>query len=233
MMNIKKVLAAAIMLLFMAPVYGQVSAATEEKPYIEVIGTAEQEVTPDEICIDIDIRESKTKSAAEQEEKLKAVIKDLGISPADLSLTDALSNFARVSQKSGTLRIGKSYVLKVKEAATVAQLFYRLDKEDIAEAHIGRVDYSGMDALRKTIRIKAIKAAKDKADYLLDAIGSKTGKPLVIHEQEVQPYEAVSNIRNRYAANTTFDEYQGKFKQEVEFQRIKVRSSIYIKFAIQ
>ncbi len=233
MMNVKRGLLALIILLFMVPVYGQVNSATEEKPYIEVTGTAEQEVIPDEIYVDIEIGASKTKSAVEQEEKLKALVKELGISLSDMSLTDALTNYVKVRQKSGNLMIGKSYTLKVKDAMTVGQLFYRLDKDDIAEAHISRVDYSGMDSLRKSVKIRAIKAAKAKADYLLEAIGSKTGKPLVIHESEVAPYAALNSNVNQYAANATFDEYQSKYKQELEFQRMKVRSSVYIKFSIQ
>jgi uncharacterized protein len=233
MMNVRKSLLAAIILFSMTPVFGQTNNTTEEKPYIEVTGTAEQEVIPDEIYINIDIRESKSRSAVEQEEKLKTVIKELGISLSDLSLADALTNYIRVRQKSGNLMIGKSYILKVKDAAAVGQLFYRLDKDDIAEAHIGRVDYSGMDSLRRTVKIRAIKAAKVKADYLLEAIGSKTGKPLVVHETDITPYVGLNSNANQYAANATFDEYRSKYKQELEFERMKVRSSVYIKFNIQ
>ena len=63
--------------------FGQSNVDCEEKPYIEVTGTADLEVIPDEIFINIIIREksvNKEKSTVEsQEEKLKISLKEIGI----------------------------------------------------------------------------------------------------------------------------------------------------------
>ncbi len=229
MTNLRKALLTIAVVLALSPAYGQLKTTQEEKPYIEVTGVAEQEVVPDEIYVAIEIRERKDNgSVARQEEQLKAIVQELGINLADLRLSDAITDYMKVRFKSGAIKIGKSYTLKVKDAATVGKLFYRLDKEDLAEARIERLGYSGMDSLKKATRIMAIKAAKEKADYLLKSIGQELGSPLVINEQEQQPY-----IARNLAANVTYQEYESKGRQEVAFEKLKVRSAIYIKFGIR
>ena len=72
--------------------FGQTNTSkTEEQPYIEVTGTAEKEVTPDEIYIGIIIREkyvNKVKvTIEEQEEKLKTLFETtIEKSKADIEL---------------------------------------------------------------------------------------------------------------------------------------------------
>lgn len=228
-MDLRKGILTCIVAIALYPAYGQAQFKAEEKPYIEVTGIAEQEVVPDEIYIDIEIREQKGGADfARQEERLKAIVRELGIALSDLRLSDAITDYMKVRFKSGTIKLGKSYSLKVRDAATVGKLFYRLDKDDVAEARIERLDYSGMDSLKRATRIMAIKAAKEKADYLLQAVGQKLGTAMVINEQEQLPYMA----RN-LAANNSYQEYEYKGKQEVAFEKLKVRSAIYIKFAIQ
>lgn len=71
----------------------------------------------------------------------------------------------------------KEYTLKVKNAIELGRMFQELEKLEITDAFISKVNHSKIDSLRKEVRILAIKAAKDKADYLLTAIGEQTGKP--------------------------------------------------------
>lgn len=68
--------------------FGQTNTIkAEEQPYIEVTGTAEKEIVPDEIHIGITIREkyvNKVKvTIEEQEDKLKNAVSSLGIDLAN------------------------------------------------------------------------------------------------------------------------------------------------------
>jgi uncharacterized protein YggE len=50
-----------------------------------------------------------------------------------------------------------------------------------------------MDKFRREIKVETIKAAKDKASYLLEAIGQKAGRALWVQEYEspiYRPYYA-------------------------------------------
>lgn len=219
------------------------TSMTEEQPYIEVIGTAEKEVTPDEIYIGIIIREKYVNKAKltieEQEEKLKTAIKSLGIDLTNLYLSDANADYVIIRWQKKDVLTKKDYTLKVSTAATVGEVFLELEKLEITDAFISRVNYSKMDSLRKEVKIQAIKAAKDKADYLLTAIGEQTGKPLVVKENEILPNMILENGNVRGSRFSETEYYVDGIKiksddlNEIQFQKIKIQTSIYVKFSIK
>lgn len=242
MNNIKQLLITAF-IITSALTFGQTNAPKpEEQPYIEVTGTAEKEVIPDEIYIGINIREkyaNKVKvTIEEQEEKLKAAVKSLGIELSNLYLSDVNADFVKVSWQKKDVLTKKEYTLKVSNATLVGQVFLELEKLEISDAFISKVNHSKIDSLRKEVKIMAIKAAKNKADYLLTAIGEQTGKPLIVDEsmQTITRGEyqrmATRNI-NSVAATTAGVYQEEELKREIQFQKIKLNSSIYVKFSIK
>jgi len=243
-MNKLKQLLTMAFLLTTILTFGQTSnLKAEEQPYIEVTGTAEQEVIPDEIYIGIVIREkyvSKVKvTIEEQEEKLKSAVKSLGIDLTDLFLSDANADYVKVYWLTKDVLTKKNYTLKVSDATTVGKVFKELEKLEITDANISRVNHSKLDSLRKAVKIMAIKAAKDKADYLLTAIGEQTGKPLVIRENEILPNQTLSNLNIRGSRSSETEYYVDGMKMkseennEIQFQKIKIQTSIYVKFSIK
>lgn len=224
--------------------FGQANTTkTVEQPYIEVTGTAEKEVIPDEIYIGIIIREryiNKIKvTIEEQEDKLKSAVKSLGIDLANLYLSDANADYVKIRWQKKDVLTKKDYILKVSSATTVGKVFQELEKLEITDAFISKVTHSKMDSLRKEVKISAIKAAKDKADYLLTAIGEQTGKPLIITESPQTIYRSEINAlptRNVNSIVSTVDGINSGFgdkDNEIQFQKIKLVSSIYVKFSIK
>jgi uncharacterized protein YggE len=213
----------------------------EEKPYIEVTGTHEMEIIPDEIYIAIHIRErivDKEKITVEiQETKLISLLKSTGINASDLTLTNTMANFIRVDWKKKDLITEKNYMLKVADAVMVGKVFQELDKLDIRDARIDHVDHSKMQEFRKEARIKAIKAAKDKADYLLIAIGEQTGKPLIVRENN--DFVQFQNTNFNTRANFISNGYEGNYdklssgEHDIQFEKITLRMSVYVKFGIK
>ena len=204
---------------------------SDDKPYIDVTGTAEMEVIPDEIYIQFTLKEkneSKTKITIEsQEEQLKSQLNANGIDLKNLYLSDANSDYVKVSWRKKEIVTQKDYTLKVADAAAVSVVFMLLEKLQILDAYISKVNHSKMVDFRKEVKIKAIQAAKEKADYLLESIGEKTGKPLVVKEQESDAVVLRSNVALKgYIA----DEIENN---ELQFKKIKIQSSIYVKFSIQ
>lgn len=243
MNKIKQLLTVAFLLTTILT-FGQTDATkTEEQPYIEVTGTAEKEVIPDEIYIGIIIREryvNKVKvTIEEQEDKLKSAVRSLGIDLKNLYLSDANADYVKIRWQKKDVLTKKDYTLKVSTATTVGQVFLELEKLEITDASISRVSHSKMDSLRKEIKIQAIKAAKDKADYLLTAIGEQTGKPLVIKENEILPNRTLAhvNVRGSRSSETAYFVDGVKMKSEdnneIQFQKIKIQTSIYVKFSIK
>lgn len=214
----------------------QTQPAIEEKPFIEVTGTAELEIVPDEIYVDIVLQErfDKDKLTVEmREDRLKAALGEIGIDLKNLSLSAASASYVSMKWKGKDVLSRKNYRLKLSDAVTVGRLFEQLDKLDINNAYISAMNHSKMDSLRKEINIKAIKVARDKADYLLAAIGSKADKPLIVQEREyINP--ATLYQSHEYAANSTFkEEALTKVEEDVPLKTIKVHSVIFVKFQIQ
>lgn len=241
-MNVTKKLFTAISFVVALSTYAQTIQAPIEKPYIEVTGVKEMEIVPDEIYIGIVIRErmeDKVKiTIEEQETKLKESIKALGIDIANLSLSDANADYLRIRWKTKDVILQKDYTLKVSNAVTVGKVYLELEKLDIKDAFISKVTHSKIEAFRKEARIAAIKDAKDKADYTLIAIGEQTGKPLIIRENAF-----FDNTTTRLTShNYLYDEKEMSYgstyggstgKEEVQFNKIKINISIYVKFEIK
>ena len=76
-----------------------VLAQESEAPYIEVTGTADMHIIPDEIFISITIRERNSgnhRTVKEQEEALKTALKDIGLNLDDLEFSDADADYVAI-----------------------------------------------------------------------------------------------------------------------------------------
>lgn len=232
-----------IVILFSGVTYAQNQIPIEEKPFIEVNGVAQQEIIPDQIYISIIIREkyeNKEKITIEsQEEKLKALLKEINIPTSNLYLSDANADYVKIKFRTKDVLTKKDYTLKVSSATAVGQVFQQLEKLEINDANVSKVSHSKIDSLRKEIRIAAIKAAKTKADYLLNAIGEQTGKPLIVRENSNSDleynYNRLTSVKIASYSNTRFLDESDKSiaDEEIQFQKIKIQSSIYVKFLIK
>jgi uncharacterized protein len=230
-----------VTLLFTLSAYAQTPTPKPE-PYIEVTGTAEKEVVPDEIYISIVIKEkytNKEKVTIEvQEEKLRNAIKSLGIDLSNLSLSDANADYVKIRWQRKDVLTKKDYLMNVTDATNVGKVFLELEKLEIKDAWIARVHHSQMDSLRKEVKILAIKAAKAKADYLLAAIGEQTGKAIIVKEAEISETRTrntqsvmINTSRHRYS-DGDFDK-SGLKDDEIEFKKIKIDAGVYVKFLIR
>lgn len=244
-MNTQKIITVLLVLIATLTVYGQTASNNEIAiPYIEVTGTAEKEIVPDEIYIAITIRErqeGKEKITIDkQEADLKETLKNIGISLDNLSLADANANYIRVKWTKKDVITKNEYVLKVNNALSVGEVFEKLDELKIVDAHISRVSHSKLEEFKKEVRIMAIKAAKEKANYLLNAIGEQTGKAMIVHEQsqshKINNYDL--NTRGTRSESSFYYDNESKMSTSnndkiIQFQKIKLQAAIYVKFEIQ
>lgn len=234
------ILLSATLVIVTAPRLMSQTNAVKETPYIEVTGTAEKYVVPDEIYISIALKERQegreNKSIEQQEAQLKQGLSEIGIDLKDLSLSDATSDYVRVKVAKKDVISKSDYQLKVSSASMVGKVFEKLDELKIDEARIARVSHSEIERFRKEVKIQAIKAAKEKADYLLEAIGEKTGEPLIVQENHygITPVSNAQFIEEQQSLGLYSTQgYYPKSEPVLQFQKIKVVSSFYIKFAIQ
>tara|TARA_B100000508_G_C11461112_1_gene279295 strand:- start:311 stop:1024 length:714 start_codon:yes stop_codon:yes gene_type:complete len=227
--------------------YSQTATNSHTEPgTIEVVGSAEKEIVADEIYISITIRERESGkdqiTIDQQEADLKGGLQRIGVDLENLSLSDANANYLPIKWSKKDVITRKIYELKVEDALMVGKVFEVLDELKITEAHIARVSHSKVEVLKKEVRIMAIKAAKEKADYLLEAIGQTTGRALKVNEQYLEnkldaPYLNMRSMANR-RPNDLY--YVDGLKMNsidsdrfIQFEKIKLQSSIHVIFEIK
>lgn len=227
-----------IAVLFLLPslyTFGQEGKNFIDQNYIEVTGVGELEVTPNEIYLEITIREQDNKakeSLEELEKKMLKKLEELGIDTKEqLSVLEFASDFkSRIFGQN--IYTSKSYELKLKESRQVPKVFIELESIGISNIQITKVDHSEIDQFKKEVKIEAIKNAKEKAGYLMEAIGQEAGRALYVQEfnygvfpyaQEARYDMAASRVKVRGAAGDVPD---------LEFEKIKLKHQVLVRFEI-
>ena len=212
-------------------------AQVQEPPYIEIQARAEKEVVPDQIYVMIALFEiqdgRKSIKLAEQESKLKSIVKSLGLPLSNLSLYNAQANYGNINMWGKKEVIDRKYYsLKVSNAETIGKLYEELNKIYINEAYIYKSEYSHKDSLLQDLRIEAMRKAKNQANVMTRAIGSKVGKPLIIREQQEYypvPYENAMMTKGLYE---TEDAVSSNLSESMEYKPLKISLSVYVKFGL-
>ena len=215
---------------------------------ISVSGSAEMEIVPDEIFVNIHLREYQKKGEAKKEleiiksqflESCKAVnIPDSLISIAAFTGYNNYFNF-RKRKKDPDLMASIIYQVKFRDSKSMDALVEKLDDEATQSFLIASTSHSKMTEFRRQLKIQAVKAAKDKGIYLTEAINEKLGAPISIKEPDeraTQPYYSNENIRIRGISsglNEVVHGLQSDNLQLMDFKKIKLRYEVDIIFALQ
>jgi len=208
------------------------------KSYIEVVGVGELEVIPNEIFISFTLKErmdGRNKITIESQEKeMKKQLQKAGFDLEKLSLADASSDFVTIKRKKQEVLASKNYVIKVATTTEIASVFDILDSVEALNADIARVTHSEIEKYRREVKILAVKAAKEKAGYLLDAIGESVGKPLMIQERETyDDIMPMANYRMKTMAVMEDSQMAEEVLPELTFQKIKLKYSVFARFEIK
>lgn len=217
---------------------GQYVQPGQEKPFIEVVGNSEMEIVPNEIYISFTLKErmdGKSKITIEsQEAEVKKQLQKAGFNLDKLSLADASSGFVTVKRKKQEVLASKNYVIKVATTKEIASVFEVLDAVEALNADITRVAHSEIEKYRKEVKILAVKAAKEKAIYMLGAIDETVGKPLMIQEREsYDDIVPVTRMANMKAMAMEDSELSAEDLPELTFQKIKLKYSVFARFEIK
>jgi uncharacterized protein YggE len=223
--------------LFLVILCSHLGAQVQEPPYIEVQARAEKEVVPDQIYVMIALFEiqdgRKSIKLAEQESKLKNIVKSLGLPLSNLSLYNAQANYGNINNWGKKDVIDRKYYsLKVSNAETIGKLYEELNKIYINEAYIYKSEYSQKDSLLQDLRIEAMRKAKNQANVMTRAIGSKVGKPLIIREQQEYYPVAYENAMMTKGLYETDDAVSSNMSESMEYKPLKISLSVYVKFAL-
>ena len=199
---------------------------TEAYPsYIIVTGNAEREVTPDEIYVGITIDESDSRSGkvtvAEQERKMVAELKKLGIDvDKDLQVGDMSGDLKSYVLRRDRVQTQKNYVLKVSDAATLGKVFQALAAIDISRMNLIKATRSDLEQIKLELRAEAIGQKAGKAFMIIDNnyYGSGT-----VYFNDAMP--VARSAKMEAAATDT--------GASLEFQDMKINCSVNVRFVLE
>jgi uncharacterized protein YggE len=128
-----------------------------------------------------------------------------------------------------------SYQVKIKTSKQLDDLVEKLDDEATTNFFIQRTSHSKLDEYRKQLKIQAVKAAKEKAQYLTAAIDEKAGEAVTINEptEYYQPYYNMmrSNVMMKeQAMNQDMAAADGN---PVDFRKMKLKYDVTVVFSVR
>lgn len=215
---------------------------------ISVTGSAEMDVIPDEIYVQVDLREYKKKSENKIEletikDQFLASCKAVGIADSNIAVASYdgynMSNIWKRRKKEPDLMASISYQVKFINTKLIDDLVSRLDDEATKNFRIFRTSHSKIAEYRKQLKIMAVKAAKEKAVYLSESVNEQVGAAITITE----PNESVSSdvISGVYKSNSNvsglinqekFDAY-GVNDYGIDYRKIKLRFEVKVLYALK
>lgn len=240
-----KQLLTAILALFIA--YSSLAQTnTNPNPYprtIEVSGSAETDIIPDEIYVTVTLKEYEKRGVGKIDlEKIKSdflgFCKGIGLADSAVSIASYQGSNAypwwRKRRSKDELYASISYQLKFNNSKKMDELVAKLDEDATQNFAISRIWHSKMAEYRMKLKVEATKAARNKAGYMAEAIGEKIGEAVSIIEPEegttALPLFAntMSQANVRYRAAADMPEEEG-----VEFKTIRLRFEVKAVFALK
>ena len=239
----KKFFISCVLILVVATGFAQ----TQINPYpktITVTGSAEMEIIPDEIYVQVDLKEYEKKGQGKINiETIKRNflnnVKAIGIPDSLISIA-AYDGFGgnpwlRKKNKKNELLASISYQIKIKTSKQLDDLVDKLDDEATTNFYIQRTSHSKLAEYRKQLKIQAVKAAKEKAQYLSEAIGENISVAVTINEpvEYYQPYYGMmrSNVMMKEQAMAA--DMAGSDGTPIDFRKMKLKYDVTVVFALK
>lgn len=229
----------AFTLLISLPIFAQTGSKNYiDQNYIEVTGKAELEVVPDRIYLKILVNEKDNKNLTitDVERKMTNKLQEIGINTSkDLLMKDISSSYKSYRLAKSDILIAKEFQLIVRDSKTVNRIYIELEKIGISNITLEKLENSKIEEYRREVKINAIKAAKEKAASLAQAIDQKIGRAIYIKELENRygfAPGASNTIMIRGAASINNNTNISSVDIDFEFEKIKIEYSILCKFEL-
>jgi uncharacterized protein len=233
--------------IFIACITMSVFAQQNNNPFpktIQVTGSAETEIIPDEIYVIVTLKEYEKKNTGKiYLERIKSdfigYCKSIGLPDSSISIAsyEGYNNYPwwRRRKMKDELFASISYQVKLSTSKKMDELVEKLDDDATQNFAIARLSHSKIADYRKQLKIQAVKAARDKGGYMAEAIGEKLGEAVTITEpDEHMPMEMYRGVAsNAYAYVMKDKDGVEDGEKGVGFKNIKLRYEVKAVFALK
>ena len=220
---------------------------------ITVNGSAELEVIPDQIYVQIILREyDKSRNNKVTLDIIKpqfmqiykgTYLPDSILSVGDLDGENRNDYYQNRKRRKRNLDLYQTVAYNVvfSNYQQLEKLADALDDDATQSFSIIKISHTKMTTFRKQVKIDAIKAAKIKAQYLTEAINEKLGDAIRVIEpnengaDNTMIVNRLSNTTNLYqgAINKKENYYDYNNSNNINFTTIKIRFEVEVVFAIR
>ncbi len=216
------------------------SVSAQQSKYIEVVGSAEMSIEPDEFIFVIGIEEywkeefEKNKEFEDYKNKIKISeiegklikdLNDLGIKTKQIKSTD-VGNYWRHRGKE--FLVSKKLEITLTEFKLINKIISKIDTKGIDYMAIGELKNKDLVNYRKDIKKQALLAAKEKATYLLETLGKDLGDVISITEINAQNHFPTQMMSRSNTLMSSSENTQAEHEK-----KIKLRYEINAKFEIK
>lgn len=210
---------------------------------IQVNGSAQMEVTPDEIYVNVLLREYNRKNGDKID--LNAIrnafltaCKAAGLKDEEVTIASYEGNTAgnwwikKRHKENPDMKASITYQVKLGSVEKMNELADKLDDEATENFYIVKVWHSQMENYKKQLKIEAIKAAKNKAMYLTEAIDEKIGHAITINDpSEISVYPQTMMYANKTVYPMDMAEAAAE-PMQVDFKKIKLQFDVNVVFEL-
>ncbi len=221
-------------------VFAKPQNAAPAVKFIEVNGSAEMNLQPDEI-------------------ELEIVLQEYDRSGKKIKLDDITDDFYKMLKKHQVDKDDLNYVssaefywwywwwhrnshyqtktitLKLTKNVNILKLVEDLNEKWVQQIRISKSTHSKLQQYRKDVKAEAAKAAKEKAGYLLQSLGEQLGQVLSVEEvPEINNQPNYWYRPNNLLSNSNISIQSDNNTESIgNIPSIKLRYEIKVKFAIQ
>lgn len=216
----------------------------KESRTIQASGMSLREITPNQIFVQIELREYEKKNIGKidlsniQQQFLKAC-KGLGIADSLISIVSYQgydgSNpwLQKKKKKDPSLMAGIQYQVQLNKTSQIDQLVQLLDDEATQQFFIAKTSHSDIEKIKLEVQKEALIDAKKNASWMCEAIGEKLGhaitiyKPVEVGEGYIRPMASNMMLKADMAVSESTQNAQADYK------KIKIQYEVNIVFALQ
>ena len=211
---------------------------------IVVVGSAELEVVPDEISMIFTLKEYL--DANKQKVKLDdikaeflSVCRTAGVADSNVVISgysgnerwDYYTHKRRRTEPDFMSSI--AYSVKVTTAEKLDAIVASVNDNALDNFYISNITHSKMGELRREVKMNALKASKEKAQFLAQSIGENIGEALLIQEIDNSYYSDVTTSNIGFTAKAMLTEDMANGGGAQQFEKIKIRYEMNCEYALK
>jgi hypothetical protein len=177
------------------------------------------------------------KSVEDMEKEMIQKLESIGINTEkNLSLNYMSSNFKSYVLKQTDIFKSKSYSVLVTDANTTVKVFISLEEIGISNVRIEKVENTEEEKIKLLINGKAILNAKQTAESFVKPLNQKVGNAIQISNFEIMPNqftEQLNEVVVRGYSSKIYETRSPNYESNIEFEKIKISSSVQAKFSLE